>query len=80
MQHDKPFALGGVWRPWRSPDGKHDMDTFAIITVESNDLVVETTGHDRYLSSLGVRMGNDDSNPAIRKARPLTFCAHPTRV
>jgi len=35
-------VLGGVWRHWRSPDRKHDMDTFAIITVEPNELVTET--------------------------------------
>ena len=47
MKDDSPFALAGVWRHWRSPDRKNDMDTFAIITVEPNELVVETTGHDR---------------------------------
>jgi len=47
MKDDSPFALGGVWRHWRSPDRQHDMDTFAIITVEPNELVDETTGHDR---------------------------------
>ena len=47
MKDDQPFALGGVWRRWRSPDRRHDMDTFAIITTEPNELVSETTGHDR---------------------------------
>jgi len=47
MKDDSPFALGGVWRHWRSPDRKHDMDTFAIITVDPHELVSETTGHDR---------------------------------
>src|ERR1700733_4680147 len=47
MQDDEPFALGGVWRHWRSPDGKTQMDTFAIITTEPNELLVEKTGHDR---------------------------------
>src|SRR5580698_9226715 len=47
MQGDEPFALGGVWRHWRSPDGKTQMDTFAIITTEPNELLVEKTGHDR---------------------------------
>ena len=46
MKDDQPFALGGVWRHW-SPDSKTEMDTFAIITVEPNELVVEKTGHDR---------------------------------
>src|SRR5271166_3704259 len=47
MKDDQPFALGGVWRRWRSPDRKTEMDTFAIITVEPNELVAEKTGHDR---------------------------------
>jgi putative SOS response-associated peptidase YedK len=47
MKDEQPFALGGVWRRWRSPDRKTEMDTFAIITVEPNELVAEKTGHDR---------------------------------
>jgi len=47
MKDDSPFALGGVWRHWLSPDRKHAMDTFAIITTEPNELVAEKTGHDR---------------------------------
>jgi putative SOS response-associated peptidase YedK len=47
MKDDQPFALGGVWRRWRSPDRKTEMNTFAIITVEPNELVSKTTGHDR---------------------------------
>ena len=47
MKDDSPFALGGVWRHWRSPDGKTRMYTFAIITTEPNELVAEKTGHDR---------------------------------
>jgi putative SOS response-associated peptidase YedK len=47
MKDDSLFALGGVWRHWRSADRRLEMDTFAIITVEPNELVVEKTGHDR---------------------------------
>lgn len=47
MKDEEPFGLGGVWRRWRSPDRKTVMDTFAIITVEPNELVMEKTGHDR---------------------------------
>ena len=47
MIDEEPFALAGVYRHWRSPDGKSAMDTFAIITTEPNELVVEKTGHDR---------------------------------
>jgi putative SOS response-associated peptidase YedK len=39
MKDDQPFALGGVWRLWRSPDRKTEMDTFATIAVEPNELV-----------------------------------------
>ena len=47
MRDDQPFALGGIWRRWRSRDGSREMDTFAIITAEPNELVAETTRHDR---------------------------------
>lgn len=47
MRDGQPFALGGIWRHWRSREGSHDIDTFAIITVEPNELVTETTRHDR---------------------------------
>lgn len=47
MADDEPFALGGVWCHWRSPDDKTEMDTFAVITTEPNELLVEKTGHDR---------------------------------
>jgi putative SOS response-associated peptidase YedK len=47
MKDEEPFALAGVYRRWRSPDRKSEMDTFAIITTEPNELLVEKTGHDR---------------------------------
>ena len=47
MKDDALFALGGVWRHWRSFDKREQMDTFAIITVDPNELVAEKTGHDR---------------------------------
>jgi putative SOS response-associated peptidase YedK len=53
MHDDEPFAFGGVWRHWRSPDGKTQMDTFAVITTEPNELLVEKTGHDRMPVIIG---------------------------
>lgn len=47
MRDGQPLALGGVWRHWRSRDRKQEMDTFAVITVEPNELVNETKHHDR---------------------------------
>ena len=47
MKDDEPFALAGIYTLWRSPDGKSDMETFALITTEPNELLLEKTGHDR---------------------------------
>jgi putative SOS response-associated peptidase YedK len=47
MKDDQPFGLGGVWRRWRFPDRKSEMDKFAIITVEPNELFADATGHGR---------------------------------
>lgn len=47
MKGDELFALGGVWRHWCSPDRRVEMDTFAVITTEPNELVAAKTGHDR---------------------------------
>jgi putative SOS response-associated peptidase YedK len=47
MKDDELFALAGVYRRWRSLDRKSEMDTFAIITTEPNELLAEKTGHDR---------------------------------
>src|SRR5271155_1346919 len=47
MKDDDLFALAGVYCRWRSPDRKSELDTFAIITTEPNELLAEKTGHDR---------------------------------
>ena len=47
MKDDAPFALAGICQYWRSPDGKSDMETFALITTEPNELLLKKTGHDR---------------------------------
>ena len=47
MADDEPFALGGIWTHWRSQDRKSQMDTFAIVTTEPNELLIDKTGHDR---------------------------------
>lgn len=47
MKDAELFALGGVWREWRSADGKTGARTFAIFTVEPDELVTEKTGHGR---------------------------------
>ena len=77
MKDDSLFALGGVWRRWRSPDRNHNMDTFAIITVEPNELVIETTGDDRMALIVAKRdwqrwlEPGDSERPPIDLLRPF---------
>ena len=47
MKDDELFALAGIWRLWHAPDGRSQIESFAIITTEPNELMVEKTGHDR---------------------------------
>lgn len=47
MKSGEPFGMGGIWQHWRSPDGTTEMDTFAVVTVEPNELVHDLTDHDR---------------------------------
>lgn len=47
MKSGDPFGIGGIWQHWRSPDGAIEMDTFAVVTVEPNEIVHDLTGHDR---------------------------------
>jgi putative SOS response-associated peptidase YedK len=47
MKGDEPFGIGGIWQHWRSPDGATELDTFAVVTVEPNEIVHEVTNHNR---------------------------------
>jgi putative SOS response-associated peptidase YedK len=47
MKADEPFGIGGIWQHWRSPDGATELDTFAVVTVEPNELVHDVTNHNR---------------------------------
>lgn len=47
MKDDGLFALAGIWRLWYAPDLKSQIESFAIITTEPDELMVEKTGHDR---------------------------------
>jgi putative SOS response-associated peptidase YedK len=77
MKDDEPFALAGVYRRWRSPDRKSDMDTFAIITTEPNELLAEKTGHDRMPVIIKKQdyqrwlEPGDEARPPIDMVRPF---------
>jgi putative SOS response-associated peptidase YedK len=47
MKTGEPFGIAGIWQHWRSPDGKTELDTFAVVTVEPNEIVHDVTDHDR---------------------------------
>ena len=72
MKDRSLFALGGVWRKWRSRDRKQEMDTFAVITVEPNELVPETTHHERMPLIIGKRDWQRRT-AADRPATPIRF-------
>lgn len=44
LQTEEPFALGGIWDLWKSPDGV-PLESYAVVTTESNALLVPL--HDR---------------------------------
>jgi putative SOS response-associated peptidase YedK len=71
MKDTMPLALGGIWRQWQSRDGKRKMDTFAIITVEPNELVATTTHHDRMPLIIGKRDWQRWLEPAAREQPPI---------
>jgi putative SOS response-associated peptidase YedK len=45
MKNGSPFGIGGLWENWKDPTSGEWMRTFAIITTDANELVVEI--HDR---------------------------------
>jgi putative SOS response-associated peptidase YedK len=47
MKANEPFGIAGIWQHWRSPDGATELDTFAVVTVEPNEIVYDVTNHNR---------------------------------
>ena len=47
MKTDEPFGIAGIWQHWRSPSGDAEMDTFAVVTVEPNEIIYDLTEHGR---------------------------------
>jgi putative SOS response-associated peptidase YedK len=47
MKAGEPFGIAGIWQRWRSPDGETELDTFAAVTVEPNEIVHDFTEHHR---------------------------------
>jgi len=77
MANDELFVLGGIWTHWRSPDGGSEYDTFAIITVEPNELVAETS-HSNHMPFIVKRSDwqlwlepGDKARPPLDLLRPF---------
>lgn len=47
MKTGEPFGIAGIWQRWQSPDGQTAFDTFAVVTVEPNEIVHDFTDHHR---------------------------------
>jgi putative SOS response-associated peptidase YedK len=45
LKSEEPFALGGIWDRWVSPDRQVELESYSIITVEPNELLASM--HDR---------------------------------
>jgi putative SOS response-associated peptidase YedK len=39
LKSEEPFALGGIWERWVSPDRSVELESYSIITVEPNQLL-----------------------------------------
>jgi putative SOS response-associated peptidase YedK len=45
VEDGKPFGIAGLWENWKDPASGEWIRTFAVITTDANELVVEI--HDR---------------------------------
>lgn len=77
MKSGDPFGIAGIWQHWRSPDAKTEMDTFAVVTVEPNEIVHDMTGHDRMPLLIQRKdyerwlLGGDVEQPPVDLLRPF---------
>ena len=85
LKGDEPFAFAGLWEHWRSADRKTDLNSFAIITTEANELtapmhermpvILMPRDYDRWLQR------GDVARPPIDLLRPFESTAmHAWRV
>ena len=77
LKADEPLGIAGIWQHWRSPDGKTELDTFAVVTVEPNEIVHDFTDHHRMpllikKSDYGRWLqGGDVEQPPVDLLRPF---------
>jgi putative SOS response-associated peptidase YedK len=83
LKSDEPMGIGGIWQHWRSPsqeahaNGVTEMDTFAVVTVEPNEILHDLTGHNRMPLLIQPRdyerwlRGGDIEQPPVDLLRPF---------
>lgn len=74
LKSDQPLAFAGLWDRWKSKDRKTELESFAIITTEANELtspmhqrmpvILEPRNYQRWLS------GDDAGRPPVDLLRP----------
>jgi len=75
LKTEEPFALGGIWERWVSPDKQTELESYSIITVEPNELLAPL--HDRMPLMIAPRdyerwlEPGDPQRPPIDLLRPF---------
>ncbi|MGA2218481.1 MAG: SOS response-associated peptidase [Terracidiphilus sp.] len=75
LKTEEPFALGGIWDRWVSPDKQVELHSYSIITVEPNELLAPM--HDRMPLMIAPRdyerwlEPGDPQRPPVDLLRPF---------
>ena len=80
MKDDQPFALGGVWRHWRSPDRKQRWTPLRSSPWNPMNLSQRRPATTECRSSSRGEIGNDGWNLEALNVHLLTYCVHSTRT
>jgi putative SOS response-associated peptidase YedK len=75
LKSEKPFAVGGIWDRWVSPDKMTALESYSIVTTETNELLAPL--HDRMPLIIAKRdeqrwlEPGDPQRPPIDLLRPF---------
>ncbi len=75
LKDEGPFALGGIWEKWVSPDKQVELESYSIITTEPNELLAPL--HDRMPLIIAPRdyprwlEPGDPQRPPVNLLRPF---------
>lgn len=75
LKSEEPFALGGIWDRWVSPDKQVELESYSIVTTETNELLAPL--HDRMPLIIAPRdyqrwlSPGDSQRPPVDLLRPF---------